>query len=80
MEIDNSKKILGYDFEESIYKSKGCLAASKICSFINNILFFNKTYLFVKPLQEAMEASTKLANEKQEELKVIEEKVAVLVG
>jgi len=27
-----------------------------------------------------MEASTKLANEKQEELKVIEEKVAVLVG
>jgi hypothetical protein len=43
-------------------------------------LFFNKTYLFVKPLQEAMEASTKLANEKQEELKVIEEKVALLVG
>jgi len=61
-EIKNSVDTLGFDFDEKIYSSKGCLAASKLCSFINNILFFNKTYLYVKPLQEEMEAATALAN------------------
>jgi len=79
-EIAECEKVLGYPFEEEVYKRKGCLAAAKLCSFINNIMFFNKTYLFVKPLQEEMEAATLLANTKQEELAVIEEKVALLVA
>ena len=70
-EIENMKKELDIDFNEHTIQKRGCFAAGKICSFINNILQFNKIYLFVKPLQEEMEASTKLANEKQAELKEI---------
>ena len=38
-------------FTEERHKCKGCLASSKLCLWIANILEFNETYLFVKPLK-----------------------------
>jgi predicted transcriptional regulator len=47
-------------FEEENYLKKGCLAASKFCVFINNILNFNRIFLKVKPLKEASEEANAL--------------------
>jgi hypothetical protein len=38
-------------FTEESHKSKGCLASSKLCLWIANILEYNETFLFVKPLR-----------------------------
>ena len=55
-------------FTEERHKFKGCLASSKLCLWIANILEFNETYLFVKPLKAKQLQAEKEMQQKQAQL------------
>lgn len=57
-----------FTFENMAKKSS---AAANLCSWVINIVRYNTIYKNVKPLMESAEAAEKLANEKQEELRVV---------
>lgn len=59
--------------------SKKSKAAANLCKWVIATYKFNSIYKKVKPLMESAEGAEKMANEKQEELKVVMEKVRVIV-
>jgi dynein heavy chain len=69
------KPILALDFfnEEAMIKKSS--AAAYLCSWIINIVNYNRIYKKVKPLQDAAAAATALAEGKQAELAIVLEKV-----
>lgn len=61
------------NFNQQFMKSKS-IAASFLCAWVVNIAKYNTIYLKVKPLQEAAAAAQALADAKQAELAVAEQK------
>lgn len=57
---------------------KKSVAASYLCAWLVNIVKYNTIYKKVKPLMDASEAAEALANQKQEEQKVVDERVRVV--
>ena len=55
-------------------------AAANLCSFVVNVVRYNKIWRQVEPLMQGAEEAEKLANEKLDELKVVQDKVAEIVA
>ena len=55
-------------------------AAANLCSFVVNVVAYNKIYRVVRPLMEGAAAAEQLAKEKLEELAVVQERVAEIVA
>jgi dynein heavy chain len=55
-------------------------AAANLCSFVVNVVAYNKIYRVVRPLMEGAAAAEALAAEKMEELAVVQERVAEIVA
>lgn len=59
--------------------SKKSFAASYLCNWVINIVKYNTIYKKVKPLMDSAEEAERTASEKGEELRVVQEKVRVVV-
>lgn len=66
----------GFNFENMVKKSA---AAANLCKWIVNIVKYNSIYKKVKPLMDSASEAENTANEKAEELRVVQEKVRVVV-
>ena len=55
-------------------------AAANLCSFVVNVVAYNKIYRVVRPLMEGAAAAEQLAKEKLEELAIVQERVAEIVA
>lgn len=55
---------------------KKSLAASFLCSYIINIVNYNRIFLKVKPLKESADAAQAFAESKMAELQVVKDRVA----
>jgi dynein heavy chain len=55
-------------------------AAANLCNFIVNVVRYNKIWRQVEPLMQSADEAEKLANEKLEELRIVQEKVAEIVA
>ena len=55
-------------------------AAANLCSFVVNVINYNRIWRKVKPLMESADAAETTANEKLEELRVVQERVAEIVA
>jgi len=74
------KKLMAKDyFNETKMKAKS-VAAANLCAWVVNVIEYNDIYVKVKPLQEEAERAEKEAKEKGEELRIVKEKVAVVVA
>lgn len=69
---DPSKK-----FNEQDMKGQN-FAASKLCSWVVNILEYNRIFKLVKPLREKVQKATEEVDQKKKELAVVKERVRVL--
>jgi dynein heavy chain len=56
------------------------VAAANIANWVINVIKYNDIYVNVKPLQEEAERAEKEANEKAEELRIVQERVAEIVA
>ena len=54
-------------------------AAANLANWVINVMKYNEIYVNVKPLQEEAQRAEKEANEKGEELRVVQERVAEIV-
>jgi len=66
----------GFNFENMTKKS---VAAANLCKWVIAICKYNSIYKRVKPLMDSSDAAEKMANEKQDELKIVMEKVRIIV-
>jgi dynein heavy chain len=78
--LNDLKPILDQPFfNEQTMKGKS-EAAANLCSFVVNVINYNRIWRRVKPLMESADEAEKTANEKLEELRVVQEKVAEIVA
>lgn len=55
-------------------------AAANLANWVINVVKYNDIYVMVEPLKKAAEESKALADTKGEELRVVQERVAEIVG
>lgn len=65
------------EFNFEVMKTKS-VAASYLCSWVINIVIYNRIYKKVKPLMDSAAAAEALANQKGEELQVVKERVRII--
>lgn len=76
--LDNLQKILSIPgFNEEDMKSKN-YAACKLCSWVVNIVNFNRIFKQVKPLVETKNSAIEQLEIKKKDLATIKEKVKIL--
>jgi dynein heavy chain len=73
---DALKPMMSQPFFTVENMKKKSLAASFLCSYILNIINYNRIFLKVKPLKESADAAQAFADLKTAELQVVKEKVA----
>ena len=66
-------------FNYTTMKGKS-LAAANLANWVINVVKYNEIYVNVRPLQEEAERAEKEANEKLEELKVVQDRVAEIIA
>lgn len=77
---DEVGKLLAKDyFNYQTMKGKS-FAAANLANWVINVIRYNEIYVNVKPLQEEAERAEKEANEKGEELRVVQERVAEIMA
>lgn len=77
--LDELAHILALDNFTFDNMSRKSFAASNLCKWVINTVKYNSIYKKVKPLMESADAAERLAAEKTEELKVVQEKVRLVV-
>ena len=67
------------DFTYEVMNSKSS-AAANLANWVINVVKYNDIYVVVEPLKKAAESSKALADQKGEELKVVQDRVAEIVA